>query len=249
LLMVFLSVTAIMLAVFKPGLAPKTFSVPWKERVGSLKGVWPIMVVMLSIIGIIYTGIATPTETAGVGVVVCLAIAVFAFKMRWKGLAAALKEAATVNGLILFIIIAATYFTYVVGSTNVATLLQNLVGGSGVSPWMVILGINIILLILGCLIDPITITLLTVPIFLPVVVALGFDPIWFGVIFCVNTQIGLITPPMGTDLFAVKTIFNIPTMELLKGVIPFLAAELVFLAVLCFWPQISLWLPNLMIAK
>jgi C4-dicarboxylate transporter, DctM subunit len=169
--------------------------------------------------------------------------------MRWKGLKASLIEAATVNGLILFIIIAATYFTYVVGSTNVASLLQDLVTGSGISPWMVILAINIILLILGCIIDPITITLLTVPIFLPVVQALGFDPIWFGVVFCVNTQIGLITPPMGTDLFAVKTIFNIPTTQILKGVFPFLVSELVFLAVLCVFPQISLWLPALSFAK
>jgi C4-dicarboxylate transporter, DctM subunit len=249
LLMFMLGVTAVLLAVTRPGLAPKTFSVPWGERARSVKGIWPILVVMITILGIIYTGIATPTETAGVGVVVCLIISILGFKMRWKGLKAALVEAATVNGLILFIIIAATYFTYVVGSTNVAELLQNVVGSSGISTWMVILAINIILLILGCIIDPITITLLTVPIFLPVIEAVGLDPIWFGVVFCVNTQIGLITPPMGTDLFAVKTIFNIPTTELLKGVLPFLVTELIFLAILCVAPQVSLWLPGMMIGK
>jgi C4-dicarboxylate transporter DctM subunit len=107
--------------------------------------------------------------------------------------------------------------------------------------------INIILLFLGCIIDPITITLLTIPIFVPLIISLGFDPIWFGVVFLVNTQIGLITPPMGTDLFAVKTIFDIPTMDIIRGVIPFLLFEILFLAVIVAFPQISLWLPSMMI--
>ena len=114
-----------------------------------------------------------------------------------------MKEAALINGMILFIIIAANFFTYVLGSTNVASGLQNLVSRA-CRAWGDHPIINVIVLILGCFIDPITITLLTVPIFLPVVKSLGFDPIWFGVMFCVNTQIGLITPPMGTDLFAVQ---------------------------------------------
>jgi tripartite ATP-independent transporter DctM subunit len=249
ILVAFLSVPAIILPLLRPRLAPKTYGVPWRERISSLRGVWPIAVVMISILGAIYLGIATPTETAGVGVFVVLVIAVTAFRMRWRGLRAALMEAATVNGLILFIIIAATFFTYVVGSTNVASRLQDLVGSSSLSVWNVILIINIILLILGCIIDPITITLLTVPIFVPLIESLGLDPIWFGVVFCVNTQIGLITPPMGTDLFAVKTIFNIPTMEILRGVAPFLFFELFFLALVSALPSISLWLPNLMIGK
>lgn len=109
--------------------------------------------------------------------------------------------------------------------------------------------INFILLILGFILDPITITLLTVPIFVPLIVSLGMDPIWFGVIFCVNTQIGLITPPMGTDLFAVKTIFNIPTGVILRGVAPFLVFELFFLVLIIAFPQLSLWLPSMMVGK
>jgi len=249
LLVLFLSVPAILFCTLRPGLAPKTYSVPWRERISSLKGVWPIAIVMFSILGSIYFGIATPTETAGVGCFVVLLIAVLAFRMRWKGLRAALMEAATVNGLILFIIIAASFFTYVVGSTNVASHLQDIVGSSSLSPMMVIIIINVILIILGAILDPITITLLTVPIFVPLIVSLGMDPIWFGVLFCVNTQIGLITPPMGVDLFAVKTIFNIPTADILRGVMPFLIFELLFLVLIIAFPQISLWLPGLMIGK
>lgn len=249
LLIAFLSIPAILLSWLKPGLAPKTYSVSWRERFSSLKGVWPIAVVMFSILGSIYFGVATPTETAGVGVFVVLVLAVVFFKLRWKGLKAAVMEAASINGMILFIIIAASFFTFVVGSTNVASYLHNLVGASGMQPWMVILIINFILLILGCIIDPITITLLTVPIFVPLIVSLGLDPIWFGVMFCVNTQIGLITPPMGTDLFAVKTVFNIPTTDIIRGVLPFLIFELAFLGLISYVPSISLWLPNVMVGN
>jgi len=204
---------------------------------------------MASILGAIYGGIATATETAGVGVVVALIIAIVFFKMRWKQLKEALKEAALINGMILFIIFAANFFTYVLGSTNVASGLEDIVGSSGIPPYGVIVIINVIILILGCILDPITITLLTIPIFIPLIESLGFDPIWFTVMFCINTQIGLITPPMGTDLFAVRTIFNIPTGQIIRGVTPYLLCELAFLALIVAFPQLSLWLPSLMIGS
>jgi C4-dicarboxylate transporter DctM subunit len=247
LMMVLLGGTAIALAYLRPGLAPKAHSISWGERFRSLKTIWPIVVIMISILGTIYGGIATATETAGVGALATLLLAVIFYKMRWKSFKEAVVEAALINAMILFIIIAANFFTYVLGSTNVASGLESLV--SGMPGWTVILVINVIVLILGMFIDPITITLLTVPIFLPVVTSLGYDPIWFGVVFCCNTQIGLITPPMGTDLFAVKTIFNIPTGDILRGVMPFLGALLLHLVLLIVFPQISLYLPSTMVAR
>ena len=247
LLAFFLSIPAVFICYLRPELAPQTYSVKWGERFSSLKGVWPIALVMFSILGAIYFGIATPTETAGVGSFVVVLLAILVFRLRWDGLRRAIVEAATVNGLILFIIVAASFFTYVVGSTNVAQTLLAFVESGAISPWQVIIIINLILLFLGCIIDPITITLLTIPIFVPLIINLGMDPIWFGVLFVVNTQIGLITPPMGTDLFAVKTIFNVPTMDIIRGVLPFLFFELLFLAMISALPQISLWLPNMMI--
>jgi C4-dicarboxylate transporter DctM subunit len=245
----FLAIPAVAMAYLRPGLAPQGYKVSWGERWRSLAGIWPIIVVMGSILGCIYGGIATATETAGVGVVVTLIIAVAFFKMRWKQLKEALREAAMINAMILFIIFAANFFTYVLGSTNITSNLQDIVGNSAIPPILVIVIINVIILILGCILDPITITLLTIPIFIPLIETLGYDPIWFTVMFCVNTQIGLITPPMGTDLFAVRTIFNIPTMQILKGVAPFLVFELAFLALLVGVPQLSLWLPGLMVGK
>jgi C4-dicarboxylate transporter, DctM subunit len=249
ILVFFLAIPAIGLSYLRPNLAPKTYSVPWSVRFKSLKDTWSITVIMIAILGSLYFGIATATETAGIGVFVVLVIGVLAFKMRWKGIKTAIKETATVNGMILFIIVTASFYSYIIGSTNIAAGLQDIVGAAGLSRWSVMIIINVIYLVLGCVLDPITITLLTTPIFVPLIIHLGFDPVWFGVVFCVNTQLGLITPPMGVDLFAVKTVFNIPTMEILKGVTPFLISELLFLALIIAFPQISLWLPNMMIAK
>jgi C4-dicarboxylate transporter DctM subunit len=149
--------------------------------------------------------------------------------------------------MIMFILIGASFFTYMIGSANIADFLYTVVETIGLQPWQVIISINVILLILGCLIDPMTIVMLTVPIFVPLIEGLGFDPLWFGIIFVVNAQIGMITPPMGIDLFAIKTVFDIPTGDILRGVTPFLLVELLFLAVIIIFPQLSLWLPSTMI--
>lgn len=151
--------------------------------------------------------------------------------------------------MIMLILVGGSFFTYIIGSANIAKYLYNVVEVFGLAPWQVILSINFILLILGCLIDPLTIVLLTVPIFVPLILQVGFDPLWFGVVFVINAQIGLITPPMGIDLFAIKTIFNIPTGEILRGVTPFLIVELIFLGIIIAFPTLSLWLPNTMMGR
>jgi C4-dicarboxylate transporter DctM subunit len=247
ILMTMLAVPTILWCWWKPSYGPAGRSYSWGERFGSLRNVWPVVVVIMAILGSIYFGIATPTESAGVGVVIILIIAIAFYGLRWKGIRKTLIEATLVNAMIMFICLGAYFFTYMIGSANIATRLYDLVVNIGMSPVLVVISINVILLILGCLIDPITITLLTVPIFVPLIVQVGYDPLWFGVMFVINTEIGLITPPMGINLFAIKTVFNIPTGDLLKGVTPFLLIELAFLAVIIAFPQLSLWLPGTMI--
>jgi C4-dicarboxylate transporter DctM subunit len=150
------------------------------------------------------------------------------------------------NGMILFMMVGAWLFSYVIGTSGVVNTLTGWVTESGLSPWWVIIAINILLLILGCFIDAITIMLLTVPLFVPIVESLGFSPIWFGVLYVVNMQIGLITPPMGLELFMMRTAFNIPVDRLLRGVTPFIIVLFIFLALLVAFPEISLWLPGMM---
>jgi C4-dicarboxylate transporter DctM subunit len=242
-----LSLTVVLICIFKPRFGPSAGQVSWRERISSIRKIWPVVLVMLSILGTIYLGIATPTEAAGVGCLITIIIAILFFKLRWAGIQRAMIEAVTINSMIMFILVGASFFTYMIGSANVADYLYNVVEFFGLQPWQVIISINIILLILGCLIDPMTIVMLTVPIFVPLIESLGFDPLWFGVIFVVNAQIGMITPPMGIDLFAIKTIFDIPTGDILRGVTPFLLVEILFLAVIILFPQLSLWLPSTMV--
>jgi C4-dicarboxylate transporter DctM subunit len=202
-----LAATAITLCWRKPELGPALGGVAWKTRFSSLKRVWPIVVVMLSIIGTIYFGIASPTEAAGVGSVVVLILGIAFYRLRWEGLRRALLETAIINGMILFMMIGAWLFSYVIGTSGVVDTITGFVTNSGFSHWWVIIAINILLLILGCFIDAITIMLLTVPVFVPIIVALGFSPIWFGVLYVVNMEI------------------------------------------LIAFPQVSLWLPGMMIGK
>ncbi len=246
ILAIMLSATAILLCWRKPSIGPPVGGVSWGQRFSSLKRVWPIVVVMLSILGSIYFGIATPTEAAGVGCVVVFIIAFAFFGMRWQSLKRALTETAIINGMILFMMVGAWLFSYVIGSSGVAKNITEFVTSAGLSPWLVIIAINILLLILGCFIDGITIMLLTVPLLVPVIVELGFNPIWFGVLYVVNMEIGMITPPMGLELFLMRTVFDVSVGRLIRGVWPFLIALFVFLVIIIAFPQISLWLPGMM---
>ena len=246
LLACMLAATAFFICWRKPELGPPVGGVSWGERFSSLKKVWPIVLVMVSILGSIYMGIASPGEAAGVGCFVIFLIAVTVFDMRWEGLKRALRETAVMNGMILFMMVGAWLFSYVIGSSGVVKTITSFVTSGDMSPWVVVIAINILLLILGCFIDAITIMLLTVPIFVPVITALGFDPIWFGVLYVINMQIGLITPPMGLETFLVSSTFDVPMGKLLKGILPFLIVLFVFLALIIALPQIALWLPNMM---
>jgi len=135
------------------------------------------------------------------------------------------------------------------GSSALAESLASLVQSIGISPTLVIVCIMVVLLILGCFIEGITIMMLTIPIFVPMVMALGYNPLWFGILYVTNMEIALITPPMGINLFLVRNTFNIQTMELLKGILPFMIVLILFLAVMVAFPQLSIWLPNMMIRR
>ena len=246
LLAFMLAAVPIMLCTRNPSLGPPAGKFSWAERFSALKRMWPVALVMFFILGSIYFGIATPTEAGGVGCTAVIIIAVVSFGLRLKGLYRAMTEAVLINAMMLIIIVGATFFSYVVGSSGLARNLVTLVTAASISPISVIVCIMIMLLILGCFIEGITIMLLTIPIFVPVILGLGFDPIWFGVLFVTNMEIALITPPMGINLFLVRNTFNIKTGELIRGVIPYLIVLFVFLFILVAFPKLSLWLPGMM---
>jgi len=249
ILAVMLSIVPVILCTRNPSLGSAVGGVRWRERFSSMKRVWPVGMVMVCVLGSIYGGIATPTEAGGVGALVVLVIATAFYGLRLKGLYRAMTETALINATILIILVATQFFAYVVGSSDLAQNLANLVTSMNLPPIFVILCIMVVLLILGCFIEGITIMMLTIPIFLPIVSSLGYDPLWFGILFVTNMEIALITPPMGINLFLVRNTFNIQTGELLKGILPFLFVLIIFLVLMVVFPDLSLWLPSMMINR
>jgi tripartite ATP-independent transporter DctM subunit len=239
----------VVLCARNPRLGPVGASVTWAERLGSLSKIWAIALIFVFILGSIYLGIATPTEAGGIGAFIVLVIAVLFYRLRWKNLYRAMIEAALINAMLMFIFVGAQFFSYVIGTSSLAENTTNFVVNANLPPYLVIGIIMILLLVLGCFIEGITIMMLTIPIFLPLVTAIGFDPLWFGILYVTNMEMGLITPPMGINLFLARNTFNVPTGELLKGIAPFFIMLLLFLVIIAAFPQLSLWLPSLMVGR
>jgi len=246
ILAVMLSIVPVILCSRNPSLGGSVGSVSWGERFSSLKRVWPIGMVMVCVLGSIYMGIATPTEAGGVGAFVVLVIAVAFYGLRIKGLYRAMIETALINAMILIILVGTQFFAYVVGSSALAENLAGIVTSLNLPSTLIVVCIMFVLLILGCFIEGITIMMLTIPLFVPMVLALGYDPLWFGILYVTNMEIALITPPMGINLFLVRNTFDIQTGELLKGILPFLGVLILFLALMVAFPELSLWLPSMM---
>ncbi len=249
LLAALLSLTAIVLCLRNPSLGLPAGAVAWKERWNSLRRVWPMVLVIFSILGTIYFGIATPAEAAGVGCFVVLILAVSVYHMRFKALRRALAETAIVNAMLMVTIIAAQFFSYMVGSSVLAERMANVIHSADLSPGFIVVCINLFLLALGFILDGMTIMLLTIPVLVPLLTQMGFDPLWIGVWYVVNMEIGLITPPMGINLFLTSSVFGISNAELIKSSLPFLAVCMLFLALILGIPQLSLWLPGIMLGK
>ena len=249
ILAILLSITPALLCMKNPALGLPAGPVAWQERFRSLKKIWPMILIIFSILGTIYLGIATPTEAAGVGCVVVLVLAFTMYNMRFKALYRALVEAAMVNAMLMIAVIGAQFFSYIIGSSVLAERITNVIHAVDLSPWLIVILINIILLVLGCFLDGITIMLLTVPVLVPILTQMGFDPLWIGVWYVVNMEIGLITPPMGINLFLTSSVFKISSTELMKAEVPFLVVCIVFLALIIGIPQLSLWLPGIMLGK
>lgn len=241
-----LTAVPMIMCSLNPKLGPPAGEVSWRERFASLRLVWPVMVVMVAIIGTIFFGVATPTEAAGIGCAVIIIIALVFYRMSLKSLINAIIEAAVINSMMLVVMVAANFFSYMLASAGVGGVLGSWVTSLDVPPIGIVIFIMILYLIMGAIFEPITITVLTIPIVAPLLTSLGLDLVWFGVLYVVNTEIGLITPPMGINLFFMRNTFNIRTGDLLKGSMPFLIVLFIFLILVLFVPELSLWLPSMM---
>lgn len=249
LLAFLLSLVPVLKCLRNPSLGPSPGVVGWKERFEAGKRVWPIVLTFVAVFGSIFFGVATVTEAGGVGALLVLLISILLYGVGPKQIYNAMMDTAKINAQLLFIIVGASFFSYIVGSSVLARQLADFVTKAGFHPIVVVILIQVILLILGCFIDGMTIMMITVPIFVPLVASMGLNPLWFAVLFEVNMEMSLITPPMGINFFLVRNVFGIPSWDLLKGVLPYLGMLVLFLFLLVFFPQITLWLPSLMMGR
>jgi C4-dicarboxylate transporter DctM subunit len=237
--------TAIALAVkVKPGLAPRMEGVTWKERLSSLKRVWAFIVLAISIIGTIYAGIATPTESAAIGATFAIIIALVYQRLTIKSLHGAVVRTVAVTAMIMFLVIGGNTLAFLLSTLTIPQYITELITSLEVSRWTIMIIINIILVIMGCLLDPMAIMVISLPILFPIVTKLGFDPVWFGVIVTINVEIGMITPPVGLNLFILKgTIPGITMKDIVVGSIPFVLLLMIGLVVIMVFPLLATWLP------
>jgi len=249
LLAVMLSLVPVIMCMRNPSLGPKTGAVSWSARFSSLKRVWPIVLTFLAILGSIFFGIATATEAGGVGALIVMIVAVVGYGIRGKAIYEAVIQTVRINAQILFILVGAAIFSYIVGSQTLARQLVEWVTAVGPHPILVVVMIQVLLLILGCFIDGMTIMMITIPIFVPMIKSMGLNPLWFAVLYLVNMEVSLLTPPMGINFFLVKNLFEIETSDLLRGVAPYMLMLVIFLFILVAFPAISTWLPSMMIGK
>ena len=247
LLALLFTITVYIQCTINPKMGPKGQKASWQAKIRALAGTWGMLLLFIIVIGGIYMGVFTPTEAAGVGAFGAFIISVFKRKMSWNKLVECLMESGKTTAMIFLIIIGANIFSTFLGLARLPMGLADFITGLALPKMVILSGIIGIFLILGCVMDCYAIMILTVPIIFPVIEAMQFDPIWFGVLMVIVLEIGLITPPVGLNVFVLKGAApDVPLTVIFRGIWPFLLTALVAIVLLTVFPQIALFLPSLM---
>jgi C4-dicarboxylate transporter, DctM subunit len=240
----------VVVATIRPENAPRTDErFTWREKFASLVTVIPAILLILAILGAIYTGFATPTEAAAVGALAAFLIAGLVYRsLTWANLWRILASTVQVSCAVLAIVASAFVFTKVLVLARVPSTVAEFVGGLDLPPFIIMAAIMIVLIILGALVDAASLLLVVTPVLVPVVVPLGYDPLWFGVLLVMNLELAVITPPVGLNLFAMKSVApDIPLSSIIRGVVPYIIIEFFLLMVMVVVPEIATWLPSLVV--
>jgi tripartite ATP-independent transporter DctM subunit len=239
--------TVVIWATLKPDIAPRGPRTTAKEKLNSLSGLIETLILIVLVMGGLFFGIFTPTEAGAIGAMGTLIIAVARRNIDWKGFVQALFETTRISCMVLVIVAGATIFGHFLAITRIPFDVAGWVTGANLPSYLVMALIIGVYLIGGCFIDALAFIMLTVPIFYPVIVSMGYDPIWFGVIIVLVTQIGVITPPVGVNVYVVSGVARtVPLEVIFKGVIPLLIALVVGVLIMIPFPRIALFLPQLM---
>ncbi|MFA5488236.1 MAG: TRAP transporter large permease [Candidimonas sp.] len=214
------------------------------ELARSVPGALPLVFLMLAVIGSLYTGFVTPTEAAAVGVLGALAVAGVFRSLNWSMLKNALEATVASTCMLMFIILSAQIIAFAFARLGVTRELTDFIVHQSVSPWTMLLIVVVLYLVLGCFLDAISMMVMTLPLIYPVMMELGFDSVWLGVVLVLLMEIGLITPPVGLNLFVLQRVGGKPLREVALGSLPFVGVLLLGVLLLAIWPEIALWLPN-----
>jgi tripartite ATP-independent transporter DctM subunit len=229
---------------------PKEEAPTWAERWRALRSIWAPLVLIFLVLGTIFLGLAAPTEAAAVGAFGAMMVAALHRKLSWQNLRLALEQTAKATAMVLWIIFGANAFVAFYVAQGGDRYISELLLGTGLSPWGILILMQLILIILGMFLDWVGILLLAVPVFVPIIRDLGFDPLWFGVLYLVNMQMSFLSPPFGYALFYVRGVApQIPMGTIYRAAIPFLLLQLTGLVILMLFPGLATWLPSLVFGK
>ena len=230
-----------------PAHAPAGARTSWPERWKALRGIWGVLVLVVIVLGGIYGGIFTATEGAGFGAAGAFLFALLRGRLTVRIVYEVLVESARTTAMLFTLLIAATLFANFVNFTSMPGDLKELITGSGLSPTLVVVAMMLIYVVLGTVMEELTMVLLTIPLFFPIVTALGYDPVWFGVLIVMVVQIGLVSPPVGMNMFVLNALLpGVGLGAIYRGCWPFVLVLVFMLALLIAFPSLSLWLPSLM---
>jgi tripartite ATP-independent transporter DctM subunit len=225
--------------------------VPLREKLASLKAVILPMLLIALVLGVIYTGVCTPTEASAVGAVGALACALIHRKLTWAVLTRSFERTLLLTCMVMWILIGATCFTQLYTSLGAPDMLNRMISGMQVSKWIILAFMMSVFFILGMFMDPAGIIMICTPVFIPVIKLLGFDTIWFGILFTINMEMGYITPPFGFNLFYMRAIVpkGISMADIYRSIIPFVLIMIVGLIIVILFPSLATWLPSQMIRR
>ncbi len=243
---ILLAVMIYVWVVLSPHHAPATFRTPMPERIASLKRVWPSLLLILLVLLLLYTGIATPTEIGALGAFLAAVIGALFGRLTWAESVGALKQTIRTSAMIFLILIGATIFGYYMTLSRIPQEVVTMVSGMNLNRWVIIIGIVVSYFVISMFMDEIPLLLLTLQLTFPLITSLGFDPIWFGVLSMMMVAMGLVFPPVGLIAFVVSATAGVDLMKVYKGTSVLMLAIVITTVLLMIFPQIALWLPQTM---
>jgi C4-dicarboxylate transporter DctM subunit len=239
--------TVVVIGRLRPGFLPVAPRHSWKERLVGLRDIWAMLLLFIFVIGGLYGGLFTPTEAGGVGAIGALIIGVIRGKLDGLQIRRSLLQAVRTAAAVLTVLIGALLFGYFLTVTQTPQKVTVFLTGLGLGRYGVLALIMVMYIALGCLMDSLAMIILTIPIIFPVIIQLGFDPIWFGIIIVMTVELGLIHPPVGMNVFVIKSVVQeVSFSTIFRGVLPFIITDLIRLVILIAFPILALWLPSQM---